>query len=71
MSTLDEDIAFFETQQADLEARHMSKWVLVHDLKVESVFDTFEEAANVAVDRFGAGPYLIRQVGASLARSLW
>jgi hypothetical protein len=66
---LDDEIAFFETQRATLEAREMGKWVLVHELKVEGVFDSFEEAADQAVTRFGAGPYLIRQVVPRVVRS--
>lgn len=64
MANLDDDIAFFETQRAGLEAHHMGKWVLVHEQRLEGHFNAFEEAADQAVTRFGAGPYLIRQVGA-------
>jgi hypothetical protein len=64
MANLDDDIAFFETQRAELEAHYMGNWVLVHEQKIEGLFSSFEEAAAFAVDRFGAGPYLIRQVGA-------
>lgn len=64
MSTLDDEIAFFETQRNDLEAHEMGRWVVVHTKKVEGLFDSFEDAASDAVARFGAGPYLIRQVGA-------
>jgi hypothetical protein len=64
MATLDDDIAFFETQRAHLEAHCMGKWVLVHDVQIVGLYNTFEEAATQAVTKFGAGPYLIRQVGA-------
>ena len=40
-------------------------WVLIHDKKLISTFDTFELAAREAVQKFGSGPYLIRQVGAN------
>ena len=36
-------------------------WVLVRGRTVE-VYPTFEEAAQVAVSRYGNGPYMIRQV---------
>lgn len=61
---LDEDIAFYETLRADLEGQRLGKWVLVHDRKLEGLYDSFEGAAASAVERFGSGPYLIRQVGA-------
>ena len=62
---LKRDIAAFEEAQNDLEAAAMGKWVLVHDAVVIDTFDTFEAAAERAVGDFGAGPYLIRQVGSS------
>lgn len=64
MADLDQDIAFYETLRADLEVHYLGKWVLVHDCKAEGFFGSFEDAATDAVARFGAGPYLIRQVGA-------
>jgi hypothetical protein len=63
MDALDEDIAFYQTLRADLEAHQLGKWVLVHDRKMEGLYASFEEAATEAVERFGGGPYLIRQVG--------
>jgi hypothetical protein len=50
--------------QPDLESKYMSKWVLIHDQKLVGVYDSFESAAEDAVQRFGRGPYLLRQVGA-------
>lgn len=64
MAELKDEIAAYERQQAELEASHLGKWVLVHDQKLEGFFDTFELAAANAVKRFGRGPYLIRQIGA-------
>jgi hypothetical protein len=64
MSDVQSEIKAYGTMQADLERKHMGKWVLIHDLKLEGVFDSFEAAAEYAVQHFGRGPYLIRQVGA-------
>ena len=64
MADLDQEISFYDSLRADLEARQMGRWVLVHDRKLEGLFATFEEAATAAVERFGGGPSLIRQVGA-------
>jgi hypothetical protein len=64
MAALRDDIAAYAKLRADLEADSLGKWVLVHDQVLEGRFDSFDEAARVAVRRFGRGPYLIRQIGA-------
>ena len=61
---LSEEIAAYEKMRSTLEADHLGKWVVVHEGKLVDVFESFEEAADQAVCRFGRGPYLIRQVGA-------
>lgn len=63
-SDLKEEMAAFEGMRQDLEAQHMGQWVLFHQHDLIGVYDTFENAANDAVARFGRGPYLIRQIGA-------
>jgi hypothetical protein len=64
MSDLDHEIAFYETLRPELETHQLGKWVLVHGCKLEGTYDSFEAAAAGAVERFGGGPFLIRQVGA-------
>ena len=64
MAELDQEIAAYEGMSKELEAHHMGKWVLIHDLKLIAVYESFESAAEDAVGRFGRGPYLIRQIGA-------
>jgi len=63
MAEIDVEIAAYEAMRGDLEKKHMGKWILIHDRNLVAVYDSFEQAANEAVKRFGAGPYLIRQVG--------
>lgn len=58
------EIAGYKKLQSELEASHMGKWVLIHDEKLVGVCESLQEAAGQAVERFGRGPYLIRQVGA-------
>lgn len=65
MSDLDSEIRAFEAIRPDLEAHHMGEWVLVHDGKLIGAYPTFDDAAEDAVERFGGGPFLIRQVGTS------
>jgi len=64
MPDIDNEIAAYDKIREDLELHHMGKWVLIHEAQVVDIFDKFEDAATVAVARFGRGPYLIRQVGA-------
>ena len=64
MAELDQEISAFNGMSAELEAHHMGKWVLIHDLTLVAIYDSFESAAEDAVRKFGRGPYLIRQVGA-------
>jgi hypothetical protein len=65
MTTLQDEIAAYEGMRPSLESACLGKWALVHSQSLVSVFDEFEEAAAEAVRRFGRGPFLIRQVGAS------
>jgi hypothetical protein len=55
MSALRDDIAAYDRARSDLEARHPRQLI--------DVYPEFENAASEAVDRFGDGPYLIRQIG--------
>ena len=62
---LDREIAAYEARQDEMEREHMGKWVVFHDQQFIGVYDSFEAAAEDAMERFGYGPYLIREVGAS------
>lgn len=64
MAELDTEIAAFEVARDDLERSHMGKWVVFHGPELVGIFENFEVAAENAVQKFGRGPYLIRQVGA-------
>jgi len=64
MSVLKDDIAAFERVRTQLEAEHDGEWVLFHAGVYVDAFKSFEDAAEMALDRFDVGPYLIRQVGA-------
>lgn len=65
LSKLQEEIRAYDDVRSQLESEHLGKWVVFHDQKLEGIFETFEDAAASAVERFGRGPYLIRRVGAS------
>lgn len=63
MSALRKDIAAFDEQIPVVENEHRGEWVVFHDGNLIGFYPQFEDAASDAVDRFGGGPYLIRQVG--------
>jgi hypothetical protein len=58
------EIAAYANIKQELEEKYMGKWVLFHEEKLISAYESFDDAAKDAVARFGRGPYLIRQVGA-------
>lgn len=63
MGDINDEIKAFQEMQAELESTHMGEWALLHDGKLVGTFGTFESAADSAVQKFGRGPFLIRQVG--------
>ena len=58
------EISAFEAMKADLQKNHPGKFVVLKGDALVGVWDTLDAAAQDAVQRFGRGPYLIRQVGA-------
>ena len=62
---LDRQIAAYEACRDAMERDHLGEWVVFHEEQCAGIYPTFEDAAEDAIERFGAGPYLIREVGAS------
>ena len=74
MTTLSSQIVAYEEMRDVLEVDHFGKWVVFYDEDLIDTYESFEEAAEDAVRRFGRGPYLIRQAGAPPVRlpaSVW
>jgi hypothetical protein len=63
MDVLDVEIASYTKMRDYLEANHLGQWALVYGKDLIGVYDDFDEAARVAIRRFGRGPFLIREVG--------
>ena len=63
MAEIDIEIAAYERNRESMEKDYFGKWVVFHDEKFIGAFDDFQDAAQTAVERFGRGPYLIKQVG--------
>ena len=63
LATLDENIEAYERRRDEMEARYRDQWVVFVDREFVEAFDDFQEAAMMAIRRWGRGPYLIRLVG--------
>jgi len=63
-----EEIAAYERMRDRLETEHLGEWVIFHDEKLFGTYKDFHDAATDAVENFGRGPYLIREVGACTTR---
>ncbi len=68
--TLQNEIAAFEKLKVELLKHHFGKFVVIRDGKLAGAFDTLDNAAKEAIQRFGKGHYLIRQVGKDAPTSL-
>ncbi len=63
LATLDENIEAYERRRDEMEAKYRDQWVVFVDEEFIEAFDDFQEAAMMAIQRWGKGPYLIRLVG--------
>jgi len=59
-----EDLKFFYSKLEELLENQLykHKYALIHDKKIEGVFDTFENALSDAVSKFIPGEYVIQQI---------
>ena len=64
MAALDIELKAYKSEALKLESAHPGRWVVFNGAVLVGVHDSFEAAAEEAVQKFGRGPYLIRQVGA-------
>ena len=62
-TALRKDIEAYDQARSKLEAEHRGEWVVFHSGALVGAYREFESAASEAVEKFGDGPYLIRQVG--------
>lgn len=65
MTSLKKQMEAYERMRNDLELEHFGEWVVLYDEELIGTYESFEQAAEDAVRRFGRGPYLIRRIGAS------
>lgn len=63
VATLSENIDAYEEVRNSLEADQRGRYVVFYDGGMRGDFPDFNEAMNFACQRWGRGPYLVRQVG--------
>ncbi len=61
-AALKTELAAYDRMRAELEAKYTDEWAVVHGNELAGVYANFQDAARDARQRFGCGPYLIRQV---------
>lgn len=62
---LSDNIEAYEAMREELERDHTGLWVVVYERELIGIYTDFETAADAAVEKFGRGPYHIRQIGVS------
>lgn len=65
MDALSKQMEAYEEMRDTLEMDHFGKWVVFYDEQLVDTYPSFQDAAQDAAHKYGRGPYLIRQVGAS------
>ena len=63
MKVLEREIRAYAKLRDKLEAESFGQWAVVYGDDLAGIYESLEAAADVAVGRFGRGPYLIRQIG--------
>lgn len=66
MTILDPNISACNAMWADLVETHKGRWVIFHQGQLVGFYSGREDAAEMALIRFGREPCLIRQIGAPL-----
>lgn len=62
---LEKEIHAYEKRRQELEQQHNGKYVVFRDNELLNIFDDLDSAARAAIEKYGRGPYLIRQIGES------
>ncbi len=60
--SIESDIEFYKQLLPELLPEFEGKWVLIKDGELIEVYDTNEAAYTAGVQKFGAPPFLVREV---------
>lgn len=63
-TTVDEQMAFYESRRTELESEHFGKWAVIHDEELQGVYETTDDANEVAQPLFKKGPCVVLRIGA-------
>ncbi len=63
MEELAREAEVYRRHRSQLEADHLGEWIVIHGDEIVGTYPDFQDAARVAVVRFGRGPYMIREIG--------
>lgn len=63
MKTLEREIQAYAKLRDKLEAESWGQWAVVYGDELVGVYELMEDAAQAAVERFGRGPFLLREIG--------
>lgn len=61
---LSKQISAYNQMRDLLETDHFGKWAVFYNEQLVGTYETVENAVSTATQKFGRGPYLIRQIGA-------
>jgi hypothetical protein len=62
MTPLQTEIAFYDSQKAELLKSHLGKFVVISGEKIIGIFDTSEAAYAAGVSEVGTASLLLRQI---------
>ncbi len=62
---LEKEIHRYEKMREELERLYNGKYVVLRGDTLLGIFDDLDSAAQAAIEKYGRGPYLIRQIGES------
>ena len=71
MKVLEREIQAYAKLRDQLEAESWGQWAVVYGDELIGVYELFEDAAQVAVERFGRGPFLLREIGIDDSKPLF
>ena len=63
MIHLAEEQATYDRNRDRLVSQSHGKYVLIHKNKIDSVWDTFNDAIQAGYDRYGLKPFMVKQIG--------
>ncbi len=59
---LKEELKTYEDNKAELLKSDRSKFVLIKGDKIIGIYDTYNDAIKIGIDKFGNVPFLVKQI---------